>query len=56
MGDLVDMVKAETLAALYRSVERMNQAVVDGNQDIYQSEVGLQQNLRRNFEELSEKD
>ena len=56
MDTVVDHVKRETLMAMYRSVDRMNQAVVDGNTEVYQSEVGLQQNLRSNFEELLEQD
>ena len=49
---MINLAKAETLEAMYRSVDRMNAAIVDGNQDVYQSEVGLQKNLRGNFEEL----
>jgi len=49
---MIKLAKAETLEAMYRSVERMNTAIVDGNQDVYQSEVGLQINLRGNFEDL----
>ncbi len=49
---MIDFAKAETLEAMYRSVDRMNQAIVEGNQEVYQSEVGLQINLRRNFEDL----
>jgi len=49
---IIDFAKAETLEAMYRSVDRMNQAIVEGNQEVYQSEVGLQKNLRRNFEDL----
>jgi hypothetical protein len=51
---MIDHAKAEALKAMYASVDRMNNAVVDGNQDVYQSEVGLQQNIRSNFEELLE--
>ena len=51
---MIDYAKAEALKAMYASVNRMNNAVVDGNQDVYQSEVGLQQNIRSNFEELLE--
>ncbi len=49
---VIDFAKAEALEAMYRSVNRMNTAIVNGNQGVYQSEVGLQINLRRNFEEL----
>ena len=49
---MIDFAKAETLEAMYRSVERMNQAIVDNNQDVYQSEVALQINLRGNFKNL----
>jgi hypothetical protein len=52
MDTIMDLAKAETLEAMYRSLGRMNQAIIDGNHEIYQSEVGLQQNLRSNFEEL----
>ena len=55
MDSIVDLAQAEALQAMYRSVDRMNWAIVDGNQEVYQSEVGLQQNLRSNFEELLEK-
>jgi len=51
---MIDYAKAEALKAMYASVNRMNNAVVDGNQDVYQSEVGLQKNIRGNFEELLE--
>lgn len=54
MGELVNMVKAEALQAMYRSVDRMNHAIADDNHEVYQSEVGLQKNLRSNFEELQE--
>ena len=56
MGAMIDLAKAEALQAMYASVDRMNRAILDGNQDVYQSEVGLQKNLRSNFEELLEKD
>lgn len=54
MGDLVDHVKAETLLAMYRSVDRMNHHIVEGNDAGVVSEQGLQQNLRKSFEELSD--
>ena len=53
MGSIIDFAKAEALGAMYRSVDRMTRAIVDGNQEVYQSEVGLQCNLRHNFEEFS---
>jgi len=51
---MIDHAKVEALKAMYASVDRMNNAIVAGNQDVYQSEVGLQQNIRSNFEELLE--
>lgn len=54
MNSMIDLAKAEMLQAMYHSVGRMNAAIVDGNQEIYQSEIGLQRNLRSNFEELLE--
>jgi hypothetical protein len=53
---MIGLAKEETLQAMYESVDRMNNAIVNGNQDVYQSEVGLQKNLRSNFEELLTKD
>lgn len=49
---MIELAKVETLTAMYRSVDRMNHAIVDGNQEAYQSEFGLQRNLRGNFEDL----
>lgn len=40
------------LLAMYRSVDRMNDAVVDGNTQRYQSERSLQTNIRQQFESL----
>jgi hypothetical protein len=54
MDTMIDLAKQEALLAMYDSVERMNQALVSGNHDVYQSEYHLQQNLRRNFEDLQE--
>jgi hypothetical protein len=54
MDTMIDLAKQETLLAMYQSVDRMNEAVASGNQDVYQSECHLQQNLRRNFEDLSD--
>jgi len=54
VGAMIDHAKVEALKAMYASVDRMNNAIVAGNQDVYQSEVGLQQNIRSNFEELLE--
>lgn len=53
MGSMVDHAKAETLQAMYRSVERMNHHIVKGNLGEAASEEHLQINLRSNFEELS---
>ena len=49
---MINFARAEALEAMYRSVDRMNRAIVDANEHVYQSEVGLQMNLRGNFEEL----
>ena len=38
--------------AMYRSVDRMNDAVIKANVAVYQSEVALQHNLRADFERL----
>lgn len=54
MDTVIQHAKVETLLAMYQSVGRMNQAILEGNQEVYQSEVGLQQNLRGNFRELLE--
>lgn len=54
MDELADLVKTELLLAMYASVDRMNRAIVDQNSNVYQAEIGLQRNLRSNFEELLE--
>lgn len=54
MDSLVDYAKQETLLAMYRSVDRMNAHVVNGNTDGVISEQHLQKNFRSNFEELSD--
>ena len=52
MDSLIQTAKNQTLLAMYRSLDRMNQAVADSNSEVYQAEQGLQQNLRNNFEDL----
>ncbi|MBD3260532.1 MAG: hypothetical protein GF334_02465 [Candidatus Altiarchaeales archaeon] len=47
--------RKEILEAMYKSVERMNQHVVENNPDATLSEQHLQVNLRRNFRELQER-
>jgi len=51
----VKKLKAEILEAMYRSVDRMNYHIVEGSFDSAASEQRLQINLRKNFEDLSEK-
>lgn len=53
MDSIVDHAKAETLQAMYRSLDRMNNHIVRGNLGAATSEKHLQMNLRSNFEELS---
>jgi hypothetical protein len=53
MDTMIDLAKQEALLAMYQSIDRMNEAIASGNQDVYQSECHLQQNLRKNFEDLS---
>ena len=52
MDSIIDFAKAETLLAMYRSVDRMNRHLANGNLDSASSEERLQVNLRSNFEEL----
>ncbi len=54
MSDL-EKAKAKILGAMYRSVDRMNYHIVEGSLDSAASEQRLQINLRKNFEDLSEK-
>lgn len=53
MDSIIDYAKQETLLAMYRSVERMNDHIAKGNAGGVISERHLQMNLRSNFEELS---
>lgn len=53
MDSLVDYAKQETLLAMYRSVDRMNHHIANGNTAGAISEQHLQKNFRSNFEELS---
>lgn len=55
MDSVVDYAKQETLLAMYRSVDRMNEHVIAGNSDGVVSEQHLQTNLRGNFRELQER-
>jgi hypothetical protein len=49
---VVDYAKIDSLLTMYKSVERMNNHMVEGNTDGVVSEQHLQQNLRSNFREL----
>lgn len=49
---VVDYVKQEELLAMYRSVDRMNHHMVDGNSDSAFGEQHLQQNIRQKFRDL----
>jgi len=51
----VKKLKAEILEAMYRSVDRMNRHIVEGNDGSVTSEQQLQVNLRKNFEGLSQR-
>lgn len=54
MRDLEVEIKSRILEELYTSIERMNQALLDGNTAIYKSEVERQKHLRSEFESLVE--
>ncbi len=56
MSEKSSIAKAKILLAMYHSAERLNRHVVEGNLDSAASEQRLQINLRRNFEELEEKE
>lgn len=56
MSEKDSTAKAKILLAMYRSVERLNRHVIEGNLDSAASEQHLQINLRKNFEELEEKE
>ncbi len=49
----VEQAKAKILEAMYKSVDRMNFHIVEGNDGSIASEQQLQVNLRKNFEDLS---
>jgi len=49
---VVGHAKEELLQAMYRSVERMNQSIVDGDQNQALVEQLLQVDLRAEFEKL----
>ena len=49
---VVDYAKQQDLLTMYKSVDRMNQHMVEGNVDGAVSEKHLQQNIRSNFREL----
>lgn len=51
----VERAKAKLLEAMYRSVERMNCHIVEGNVASVTAEQRLQSDLRKNFEELGER-
>jgi hypothetical protein len=50
---LIQLAKTETLLAMYKSVERMNYAIMTENHGMFIAEKGLQKNLRKNLESLS---
>jgi len=52
----IEQAKAKILDAMYRSVDRMNYHIVEGNDGSVASEQRLQVNLRQNFEELERKE
>jgi len=53
MGEnVVDYDKKSILEAMYKSVERMNRHITEGNQEAVISEQHLQMNLRGNFRAL----
>ena len=49
---VVDYAKQETLLTMYKSLNRMNNHIVENNDAGVVSEQHLQQNLRSNFREL----
>lgn len=49
---VIDYAKQQDLLTMYKSVDRMNQHVVEGNTEGVLSEQHLQQNIRGNFREL----
>jgi hypothetical protein len=49
---VIDYAKQQDLLTMYKSVDRMNQHVVEGNTEGVVSEQHLQQNIRGNFREL----
>jgi hypothetical protein len=54
MDDMKAYAKAEFLEAMYASVDRMNQHLVEGNTQSAEAERHLQMDLRKNFESLSD--
>lgn len=49
MNDFFALVRKTLMARMYTSVDRMNQAVIDGDTKCVDAERRLQQNLRRMF-------
>lgn len=49
---VIDHVKEELLQAMYRSVERMNEGIMKGNEQVVLAEQVLQEHLRRQFEDF----
>jgi len=52
---LIDLSKAEILEAMYQSVRRMNEHIIQQNTDGVQAEQQLQINLRGNFRDLQKR-
>ena len=53
MDSITDYSKQEALIAMYQSVDRMNQHILNDNTDGIVAEQNLQKNFRSIFEELS---
>jgi hypothetical protein len=56
MGEAIDHAKKEFLGAMYRSVERMTEHMIRNNGAGVLSEQALQENLRKNFEDLQDRE
>ena len=53
--EAVERAKAIIMGSMYRSVERMNRHITNGNLGSAASEQRLQIDLRRNFEHMDER-
>ena len=56
MSVLTKTAKENILNAMYKSVDRMNRHTQDGNEEGVACERGLQINLRRNLEEINQRE